>query len=72
MAMAEWTLLVLAAYLAAGLAFGLAFVWRGAAAVDPAARGMPLRVRFLILPGAAALWPWLLMRWLRRQQPPVS
>lgn len=71
-ALAEWTLLVLAFYLAAGLVFGLAFVWRGALAVDPAARGMPLRVRCLILPGAAALWPWLLLRWLRRQQPPVS
>jgi hypothetical protein len=72
MAMAEWALLVLAGYLAAGLAFGLAFVGRGAAVVDPAARGMPLPVRVLILPGAAALWPWLLLRWLRRQQPPMS
>lgn len=72
MAVAEWTLLALAAYLAAGLTFGLAFVWRGVGVVDPAARGMPLRVRCLVLLGAAALWPWLLLRWLRRQQPPVS
>jgi hypothetical protein len=71
MAVAERTLFVLAAYLAVGLAFGLAFLWRGVVAVDPAARAMPLAVRGLILPGAAALWPWLLLRWLRRQQPPV-
>jgi hypothetical protein len=71
MATVEWTLFVLTAYLAVGLAFGLAFLWRGVAAVDPAADGMPLLVRGLILPGAVALWPWLLLRWLRRQQPPV-
>jgi hypothetical protein len=72
MAVAEWTVLALMAYLTAGLAVGLAFVCLGTAAVDPAARGMPLPVRALILPGAVALWPWLLLRWLRRQQPPVS
>jgi hypothetical protein len=50
----------------------LAFVWRGVAAVDSAALSIPLAVRGLILPGAAALWPWLLLRWLRRQQLPVA
>jgi hypothetical protein len=72
MAAAEWAVMGLTAYAGIGLVFGLAFVWRGAAAVDPAARGLPLAVRALILPGTAALWPWLLMRWRRRQQPPVS
>jgi hypothetical protein len=72
MAVAELSLLILAAYLACGLVFGLAFACWGSVAIDPAARGMPLWVRVLILPGAAALWPWLLPRWLRRQPPPVS
>ncbi len=51
-------------YLAIGLLFGLWFVAFGVGRVDPVARqaGAPFRV--LILPGAAALWPWLLMKWV--------
>lgn len=61
--MADALLLILAAYLAVGLIFGCAFVWMGAGAIDPAAARAPLRVRALFLPGAAALWPLLLIRW---------
>lgn len=58
-------LAVLGIYLAIGLLLGLWFVTSGVGRVDPVARhaGAPFRV--LILPGAAALWPWLLMRWVR-------
>lgn len=65
-------LLVLAAeiYLAIGLAFGLAFVATGVQRIDPGAQGTGLLFRLLILPGAAALWPLLLRRWLARQGPP--
>lgn len=62
----------LAAYLALGLAFALAFVVRGVAAIDPAARGMPLAARLLIVPGAAVLWPLLLWRWFTQTSPPES
>jgi hypothetical protein len=62
----------LAGYLVLGLAFALAFVSRGAAAIDPAARGMPWLARLLIMPGAAALWPLLIWKWFTRQSPPVS
>jgi hypothetical protein len=62
----------LAAYFLLGLAFALAFVIRGVAAIDPAARGMPLAARLLVLPGAAALWPLLLWKWLTQKSPPVS
>ncbi len=72
MAVAEWSLRMLTAYLACGLVFGLAFVCWGSVAIDPAARNLPLGVRVLILPGAAVLWPWLLPRWLWRQPLPVS
>ncbi len=52
-------------YLALGLAFGVPFVWRGVERLDPAARGGTLGFRLLILPGCAALWPWLALRLLR-------
>jgi hypothetical protein len=62
----------LAGYLVLGLAFALAFVSRGVAAIDPAARGMPLLARLLVVPGAAALWPLLLWKWLTHKSPPES
>lgn len=58
-------LAALSIYFAIGVVFALAFVLRGAVRVDPAARGTPLSVRVLILPGAAALWPVLLVKWCR-------
>ena len=61
-----------AGYLALGLAFALAFVARGVAAIDPAARGMPRLARLLIVPGAAALWPLMFWKWITQKSPPVS
>jgi hypothetical protein len=62
--LAEWLLRFVLVWLAAGVLFALAFAWRGAAAIEPAARGGTRGFRLLILPGAALLWPWLLRRWL--------
>ncbi|HVS14199.1 MAG TPA: hypothetical protein VMV46_09760 [Thermoanaerobaculia bacterium] len=56
-------------YAAIGLVFAIAFVARGVAVIDPAARGAPLGFRLLILPASAALWPWLAWRWWRRSPP---
>jgi hypothetical protein len=56
-------------YLLAGLAFALAFVTVGVSRVDPAARGGTWGFRVLILPGAAVLWPLLLVRWVRGRGP---
>ena len=50
---------VLGGYAGAGALFAVAFVLAGVARVDPAAKGAPWTFRVLILPGAAALWPWL-------------
>lgn len=69
MALAEWTVLALGAYAAAGLVFALCFAAWGVARIDPAAHGMPLVARLLVVPGAAALWPLMLSKWLRRQPP---
>lgn len=69
---ARWIVAAVAAYAGIGLVFALAFVAVGAAHIDPAARGMPWSVRLLLLPGAAALWPLLCIKWWTRQPPPVA
>ena len=53
-----------------GLAFALAFAWRGARAIDPGARSGTLGFRVLIVPGALALWPYLALRWIRSAREP--
>jgi hypothetical protein len=64
MSAAELLLAAFATYLAAGLAFGLAFVTVGVGRIDPAARGTPPAFRALILPGSAVLWPLLAGKWV--------
>jgi uncharacterized membrane protein YdfJ with MMPL/SSD domain len=54
------------AYVAAGAIFAVAFAGWGVSRVDPVARASTAGFRLIILPGAAALWPWLLLRWIRR------
>ena len=56
---------LLAIYASAGLVFAIAFVTSGVARIDPAAKGASWGFRVIILPGAAALWPWLLAKWVR-------
>jgi len=63
--MAAAFLIALGAYLACGIVFALAFVSLGAGRVDPHAKEGTWGFRLLIIPGAAALWPFLLSRWLR-------
>ncbi len=53
----------LAFYAGIGVAVALAFAAVGVTRVQPAA--MSLGARILILPGAAALWPYVLWRWVR-------
>jgi hypothetical protein len=70
--LAVWAVQLLDVYAGLGLAFAVAFVARGAARIDPAAAGATLGFRLITLPGAAALWPWLLVRWLRGGPPRVE
>jgi hypothetical protein len=53
----------LALYAAIGVVTALAFVAFGVTRVQPTS--VSLGARILILPGAVALWPYVLMRWLR-------
>jgi hypothetical protein len=52
----------LALYAACGVVLALAFVVVGISRVQPAP--VSLGARILILPGAVALWPYVLKRWL--------
>ena len=53
----------LAIYAAVGAVTALAFVSLGVTRVQPAP--VSLGARVLILPGAAALWPYVVTRWLK-------
>ena len=56
-------LAALALYAVVGIATALAFAIFGVTRVQPAP--VSLGARILILPGAAALWPYVLVRWLK-------
>lgn len=56
-------LILLVVYACAGGLFAGAFLVRGVAQVDHAARNAPLGFRLIILPGVIALWPLLAIRW---------
>lgn len=62
---AEALVFALRLYAAVGALFAVAFSWRGAGALDPAAQAGSWGFRLLILPGSAALWPVLLVMWAR-------
>jgi hypothetical protein len=63
----ELSLFVVAAYALAGAVFALAFVTVGVVRLDAAARGASWAFRALILPGSAALWPVLAVKWARHR-----
>jgi hypothetical protein len=58
-------LIGLALYAAAGVAIGVAFVLFGVTCVMAEPAPVTIGARILLFPGAAALWPYVLMRWLR-------
>jgi hypothetical protein len=62
--MAADLLIVLGAYMACGLIFALPFVLFGAGLIDPHATHGSWGFRIMIIPGAIALWPLLLRRWI--------
>ena len=69
MGVAEFLVDALAVYGLAGAIFAVAFVTAGIHRVDPLAEHAPLSFRLIVIPGVAALWPLLLMRWIRSPRP---
>jgi hypothetical protein len=62
-----FVLIALAAYAAVGVVAALAFAAFGVTRVQDA--GVSLPARILIVPGAAALWPYVLARWIKAGRP---
>jgi len=58
-------LTALALYAAVGLCTAAAFVLFGVGRVLPHEVTFTPMARLLLFPGAAALWPYILLRWLR-------
>jgi hypothetical protein len=56
---------LLALYAFVGAATALAFVTFGIARVLPAGTPVTLGARVILMPGAALLWPYVLLRWIR-------
>jgi len=64
MTIAIWIVSLGMLYAAIGVLFAVVFSVFGAGRIDPAAKDSTFGFRLLIIPGAAALWPILLKRWL--------
>ncbi|MEM1178869.1 MAG: hypothetical protein AAGM22_11040 [Acidobacteriota bacterium] len=60
---AQWLVMLFQLYLAVGVIFAVAFIWRGVGAIDPVAADGTRGFKVLIFPGCVALWPLLLRRW---------
>lgn len=56
---------LLALYVVAGVVTALAFVTFGIARVLPAGTPVTFGARVLLLPAAALLWPYVLLRWVK-------
>jgi hypothetical protein len=62
---ASIVLLIAGGYAAIGVLVALALVVRGLARIDHAAQNSPWSFRLMILPGLAAVWPLMLVKWRR-------
>ncbi|WP_110985887.1 hypothetical protein [Acaryochloris thomasi] len=72
-ALVEWLLQAVRAYLFAGLVFSVPLILFGLQRVDPDARwSWNLGFRLMILPGLCAFWPLFATRLLRRKQRPIE
>ena len=65
MSLAVALLYGLAFYAVAGLCIAAAFVMFGATRILGTPTSMTAGARILIFPGAAVLWPYVLLRWLK-------
>ena len=59
---------VLLSYICCGILFAIAFLSKGITKTDEAAHGSGLGFKIIILPGVIALWPVLLIKWLKAKK----
>jgi hypothetical protein len=65
MSVAETVLVLVGAYAGLGVAAALVVVLLGLERVDRNATGSTWGFKLLVFPGIAALWPFVLVRWIR-------
>jgi hypothetical protein len=65
MAVSTFLFWLVAAYAAAGVVTALAFVSFGVERVLPQPAPVTIPARILLIPAAVALWPYVLVRWLK-------
>jgi hypothetical protein len=68
-ALATWIVRLALLYILVGVVFAVPFVVRKVGTLDPVAKHGTWGFRSLILPGAVALWPLLLLRLVRGEKP---
>jgi len=57
--------LIIGVYFILGLIFSAAFLTKGIGKVDASTHGASIGFKLLLLPGCTALWPVLLIKWLK-------
>jgi len=72
LAIAQFVVSVVEAYVLVGVAFALMFLPRGVTRLDPRVAGAPKILRLLILPGIVALWPLFAWRWIAGAKEPME
>lgn len=53
-------------YLITGLIFAMWFITKGVDKVDDGMHGTSWKLRLLLLPGSALLWPFLLKKYIKK------
>lgn len=61
----ELAVTIFLVYVLIGLVFSFAFVFKGVSVVDSGARGGSIWFKLLLIPGSIALWPVLLVKWIK-------
>ena len=71
-AIVEWLIKAVRAYIFAGAIFSAVFVIFGIHRVDPDARGWSIGFRLIIFPGLCVFWPLFATRWIRGKSKPTE
>ena len=71
-AVVEWLIKAVRAYIFSGLVFSVPFVLFGIQRVDPDARGWAVGFRLIIIPGLCAFWPLFMIRLIRGKRRPTE
>ena len=55
-------------YLCYGIVFSIAFLVKGISRIDETTHGSTWGFKIIIIPGAIALWPLLLQKWIKAKK----